>query len=191
VSGGAVTAVIEWSSPNYDYMVVSGEKYSRRERDGQLRLEIPVTVFDFGMAVSADTRPCPRQRTPRDRLHAVFPLRHHSPRGIARPAPLLKNKIHPTGGTAMKRTVPLILAALLLLLLCACGGGYGAAAPSPADAPAPEQSAAPRRRTCPRRTGPPSAAWDTRAAALAIRRSFRGYMGGLQLLTIGGGNRHC
>ena len=55
VSGGTVTAVIEWSSSNYDYMIVGGEKYLTVNETGNSVFEIPVSVFDFGMAVRADT----------------------------------------------------------------------------------------------------------------------------------------
>ena len=49
------TAVIEWSSPNYDYMVVNGEKYLPVNTEGNSVFEIPVLVFDEAMAVTADT----------------------------------------------------------------------------------------------------------------------------------------
>lgn len=49
------TATIIWSSPNYDYMIVDGEKYEPVNRDGNSTFEIPVTVFDTEMEVTADT----------------------------------------------------------------------------------------------------------------------------------------
>lgn len=49
------TATIIWSSPNYDYMIVDGEKYEPVNRDGNSTFEIPVTVFDAEMGVTADT----------------------------------------------------------------------------------------------------------------------------------------
>lgn len=49
------TAVIEWSSPNYDYMMVNGEKYLPVNTEGNSAFEIPVLVFDEAMAVTADT----------------------------------------------------------------------------------------------------------------------------------------
>lgn len=49
------TATIVWSSPNYDYMIVDGEKYEPVNKDGNSTFEIPVTVFDAEMDVTADT----------------------------------------------------------------------------------------------------------------------------------------
>ncbi len=49
------TAVIEWSSPNYDYMMVNGEKYLPVNTEGNSVFEIPVLIFDEAMAVTADT----------------------------------------------------------------------------------------------------------------------------------------
>ena len=49
------TATITWSSPNYDYMIVDGEKYEPVNKDGNSTFEIPVTVFDAEMEVTADT----------------------------------------------------------------------------------------------------------------------------------------
>ena len=49
------TATIIWSSPNYDYMIVDGEKYEPVNKDGNSPFEIPVSVFDAEMEVTADT----------------------------------------------------------------------------------------------------------------------------------------
>ena len=49
------TSTIIWSSPNYDYMIVDGEKYEPVNKDGNSTFEIPVTVFDAEMEVTADT----------------------------------------------------------------------------------------------------------------------------------------
>ena len=49
------TATIIWSSPNYDYMIVDGEKYEPVNKDGNSTFEIPVTIFDAEMDVTADT----------------------------------------------------------------------------------------------------------------------------------------
>ncbi|MDE6849420.1 MAG: hypothetical protein K2J44_08770, partial [Ruminococcus sp.] len=46
---------IIWNSNNYDYMVVDGEKYLPVSTDEFSVFEIPVTVFDRKMSVSADT----------------------------------------------------------------------------------------------------------------------------------------
>ena len=50
-----VTAELVWSSANYDYMVVEGEKYLPEIADGHSVFRIPVTCFDRNMAVIADT----------------------------------------------------------------------------------------------------------------------------------------
>lgn len=55
VSGESITAEIIWNSNNYDYMVVDGEKYLPVSTEEFSVFEIPVTVFDGKMTVSADT----------------------------------------------------------------------------------------------------------------------------------------
>ena len=50
-----VTAELVWSSANYDYMLVDGEKYLPEITDGHSIFWIPVTCFDWNMAVIADT----------------------------------------------------------------------------------------------------------------------------------------
>lgn len=49
------TAVIVWSSPNYDYMMVDGEKYEMTNTEGNSTFEIPVSGFDYPMPVIGDT----------------------------------------------------------------------------------------------------------------------------------------
>lgn len=55
VRDGSLTARIEWSSPNYDYMIVDDEKYLPVNTEGNSVFEIPVTVFDQSFPVLADT----------------------------------------------------------------------------------------------------------------------------------------
>lgn len=55
VKDGEVTATIVWSSPNYDYMLVGGEKYEPVNTEGNSTFEIPVDGFDYPMEVVADT----------------------------------------------------------------------------------------------------------------------------------------
>ena len=55
VAGGKATLTVEWSSPNYDYMIVGGEKYLPVNTDGNSVFEIPVEAFGYRMPVSADT----------------------------------------------------------------------------------------------------------------------------------------
>ena len=52
---GKVTATVEWSSPNYDYMIVDGEKYLPVNTEGNSVVEIPVAVFDEPITVIGDT----------------------------------------------------------------------------------------------------------------------------------------
>lgn len=53
--GGAVTATLEWSSPNYDYMLVNGEKYLPVNTEGNSVFEVPVEVLDAPLAMIGDT----------------------------------------------------------------------------------------------------------------------------------------
>ena len=57
VKDGNMTATVIWSSPNYDYMIVGGEKYLPVKLDGveNSAFEIPVAGFDFEIPVKADT----------------------------------------------------------------------------------------------------------------------------------------
>ena len=55
VQDGAVTAHIQWSSSNYDYMIVDGKKYLPvNEEGGNSEFEIPVLAMDEAMPVIAD-----------------------------------------------------------------------------------------------------------------------------------------
>ncbi|MBO7375243.1 MAG: iron transporter [Lachnospiraceae bacterium] len=47
--------VIEWSSPNYDYMIVDGVKYLPVNTEGNSVFEIPVKSLDASIDVIADT----------------------------------------------------------------------------------------------------------------------------------------
>ena len=55
VADGKMTAAIVWSSPNYDYMLVDGEKYLPTNTDGNSTFEIPVAALDTALDVTADT----------------------------------------------------------------------------------------------------------------------------------------
>ena len=55
VADGAMTATIVWSSPNYDYMLIDGEKYQPTNTEGNSTFEIPVAALDTALAVTADT----------------------------------------------------------------------------------------------------------------------------------------
>lgn len=59
VENGQAYAVIIWSSPNYDYMKVDGVQYDMVNEElglqGNSAFKIPVSGFDWKMAVKADT----------------------------------------------------------------------------------------------------------------------------------------
>ena len=55
VVDGAMTATSVWSSPNYDYMLIDGEKYLPTNTEGNSTFEIPVAALDTALAVTADT----------------------------------------------------------------------------------------------------------------------------------------
>ncbi|MBD5445142.1 MAG: cobalt chelatase [Lachnospiraceae bacterium] len=48
-------ATVQWNSPNYDYMLVDGEKYLPVNTEGNSVFEIPVLKFDEAMDVIGDT----------------------------------------------------------------------------------------------------------------------------------------
>ena len=55
VENGKVTATIVWSSSNYDYMKVDDIRYDAVIENDRSVFTIPVTCFDWKMAVIADT----------------------------------------------------------------------------------------------------------------------------------------
>ena len=55
VADGRMTATIVWSSPNYDYMLVDGEKYLPPNTEGNSTFEIPVAALDTPLDVVGDT----------------------------------------------------------------------------------------------------------------------------------------
>ena len=54
VTDGNAAATVQWNSPNYDYMLVDGEKYLPVNTEGDSAFEIPV-VLDEEMTVIGDT----------------------------------------------------------------------------------------------------------------------------------------
>lgn len=54
-SGDEIVAVITWSSPYYDYMIVDGQRYEPVNTEGNSVFEIPVTTPDSPLEVIADT----------------------------------------------------------------------------------------------------------------------------------------
>lgn len=55
VADGKMIATIVWSSPNYDYMIVDGEKYLPTNTEGNSTFEIPVSALGVPLSVVADT----------------------------------------------------------------------------------------------------------------------------------------
>ena len=55
VADGKMTATIVWSSPNYDYIIVDGEKYLPTNTEGNSTFEIPVSALGVPLSVVADT----------------------------------------------------------------------------------------------------------------------------------------
>lgn len=55
VKDGIPLARIEWSSPNYDYMILNGKKILPLANEQNSVFELPVLVFDKAMSVFADT----------------------------------------------------------------------------------------------------------------------------------------
>ena len=55
VAGGECTALITWSSKNYDYMLIGDEQYLPVNEDGNSQFIIPVLFFDAPMDVVGDT----------------------------------------------------------------------------------------------------------------------------------------
>ena len=55
VRGGKGYVQIEWSSPNYDYMLVNGEKYLPVNTEGNSVFEVPVEALDAPLTMIGDT----------------------------------------------------------------------------------------------------------------------------------------
>ncbi len=55
IAEGAATAILEWSSPNYDYMLVNGEKYLPVNTEGNSVFEVPVEALDAPLTMIGDT----------------------------------------------------------------------------------------------------------------------------------------
>lgn len=55
VAGDTKTATVRWNSPNYDYMLVDGEKYFPVNTEGDSVFEIPVRALDEAISVIGDT----------------------------------------------------------------------------------------------------------------------------------------
>jgi hypothetical protein len=52
---GRIIATVEWSSPNYDYMIVDGVKYEPVNTEGNSVFEIPIPGYNEDITVTADT----------------------------------------------------------------------------------------------------------------------------------------
>lgn len=54
-TNGEIILTIEWSSPNYDYMIVNGKKYLPVNEEGNSVFNIPAASLECSMEVTADT----------------------------------------------------------------------------------------------------------------------------------------
>ena len=81
VKDGIPLARIEWSSPNYDYMILNGEKILPLANEQNSVFELPVLVFDKAMSVFADTT---AMSTPHEILyHLEFSLETAQRKGFS------------------------------------------------------------------------------------------------------------
>jgi len=55
VTNQKAVATVQWNSPNYDYMLVDGEKYLPINTEGDSVFEIPVSGFDQPLPIVGDT----------------------------------------------------------------------------------------------------------------------------------------
>lgn len=55
VADGAATAILEWSSSDYDYMLVNSEKYLPVNTEGNSVFEVPVEALDAPLTMIGDT----------------------------------------------------------------------------------------------------------------------------------------
>ena len=55
LADGAATAILEWSSSNYDYMLVNSEKYLPVNTEGNSVFEVPVEALDAPLTMIGDT----------------------------------------------------------------------------------------------------------------------------------------
>lgn len=112
VKDGQAYARIEWSSSNYDYMIVGEEKYLPVNTEGYSTFEIPIMVFNEPMPVLADTT---AMSTPHE---IEYTLTFHGDEIMDK---------GPTPQEAAKRVVCMVI---LIVLVCtavfgltACGSG--------------------------------------------------------------------
>lgn len=69
IEGEKMTAVIRWSSPNYQYMIIGEEYYYPVNTSGNSEFEIPVTALDKEISVTAQTV---AMGTPHDISYTIF-----------------------------------------------------------------------------------------------------------------------
>lgn len=55
IADGTITATVTWNSPNYDYMLVDGEKYLPVNTEGNSVFDIPVASLDQELEIIGDT----------------------------------------------------------------------------------------------------------------------------------------
>ncbi|SET41476.1 hypothetical protein SAMN04487771_101721 [[Clostridium] aminophilum] len=72
VKDGTAIAAVQFSSPNYDYMIVAGKQYKKLNDEGNSIFNIPILAFDEPFPVIADT-------TAMDKPHEIeYTLNFHT-----------------------------------------------------------------------------------------------------------------
>ncbi|HWQ75572.1 MAG TPA: hypothetical protein VN441_09670 [Syntrophomonas sp.] len=121
VTDGAATAVVIWSSPNYEYMLVDGNYYYPVHTDRGSTFEIPVWL-DQDMAVSAQTVAMSEPHEIDYTLHfdsaTIEPLPGNEP---APTTPMTPPSATPTAPTPTTPVMMAAIAAAVLIALTAAG----------------------------------------------------------------------
>lgn len=119
VTDGAATAVVIWSSPYYEYMLVDGNYYYPVHTEGGSTFEIPVSL-DQDMAVSAQTVAMSEPHVIDYTLHfdsaTMKPLADDEP---ALTAPTTPPSATPSATTAPTPATPMMTAAIAVAVLIA------------------------------------------------------------------------
>ncbi|MGN8690601.1 hypothetical protein ACTND8_11950, partial [Atopobiaceae bacterium HCP3S3_F7] len=81
VSSGSMVATVTWSSPNYDLMVVDGQRLSPVNEDGNSTFEVPVSALGEALPVQAETTAMSRPHLIDYTLTFSDPQRQGAPAG--------------------------------------------------------------------------------------------------------------
>ncbi|MEE8703437.1 MAG: hypothetical protein SOH58_00290 [Olsenella sp.] len=83
VSSGSMVATVTWSSPNYDLMVVDGQRLSPVNEGGNSTFEVPVSALGEALPVQAETTAMSRPHLIDYTLTFSDPQRQGAPAGPA------------------------------------------------------------------------------------------------------------